>query len=191
VSLRGFRADHADLPDPRGLERVVVLGGPFSARAEAPAWLREERQWLDEVLGGGGAVFGICLGAQLLADRLGAEVRRLPASELGWIPIDLLDDVGLADGAARVLEWHEDGFAVPAGASCFARSAACPVQGYRLRERLVGVQFHPEWTPEIVDALVRRFGAEMRAGSFACSDAGAYAAMHQLLESLLDRWMGH
>jgi GMP synthase (glutamine-hydrolysing) len=187
ISLHGFRADHGQLPDlPEGAP-FVLLGGPFGARDQAPAWLVEERRWLGDVLARGCPVLAVCLGAQLVADRLGAEVARLPEPEIGWQEVEILD----ADmpHTARVLEWHEDGFALPEGASCIARSRACPVQGYRLRERVVGLQFHAEWTPAIVAALLRRF-PELDASPFAPSDAQAYARMHALLGGILDRWRG-
>jgi GMP synthase (glutamine-hydrolysing) len=185
ITLRGFRADRGELPDLRDNTPFVLLGGPFGARDQAPTWLVNERRWLGDALARGCPVFAVCLGAQLVADRLGAEVARLPESEVGWLEVEILD----ADGPrrSRVLEWHEDGFALPEGASCIARSAACPVQGYRLRERVVGLQFHAEWTPSIVAALLRRF-PELDASTVAPPHLHAYEEMHALLGRLLDRW---
>jgi GMP synthase (glutamine-hydrolysing) len=185
LALHGFRADHGELPDLREGTPFVLLGGPFGARDQAPAWLVDERQWIGDALARGCPVLAVCLGAQLVADRLGAEVVRLPQGEMGWLEVELLD----ADlpRKTRVLEWHEDGFTLPEGASCIARSAACPVQGYRLRERVVGLQFHAEWTPSIVAALLRRF-SEIDASPFGPPDAQAYASMYALFTRILDRW---
>ena len=88
------------------------------------------------------------------------------------------------------LQWHHDTFTVPAGATLLADSPAGP-QAYTIG-RSLGVQFHPEVTPEIVAGWVtdareeldrervdsdrlladtRRLDGENRAGALALFDA--------------------
>jgi GMP synthase (glutamine-hydrolysing) len=185
IALHGFRADRGELPRLRDGAPFVLLGGPFGALDRAPEWLVDERSWLGDALARGCPVLAVCLGAQLVAHRLGANVARLPEAEMGWREVEVVD--GDRPRGVSVLEWHEDGFALPDGAEHIARSAACPVQGYRLGERVVGLQFHAEWTPAIVAALERRF-PELDPSPFVPRDVEAYASMHALLAGILDRW---
>jgi GMP synthase (glutamine-hydrolysing) len=185
VALTAFRADRGELPDASGFDGIVLLGGPFSATADQPAWLVAEREWLRSLIAGDRPIVAFCLGAQLVATCLGARVSR-GSSEAGWIDVEILDAPAGAGSALRVLSWHEDAFDLPAGAGMIARSARCPVQGFRLGERTVALQFHPEWTAEIVAAMHQRFGDDMPDSLRARGD---YAAMHAFLGSLLDRWL--
>jgi GMP synthase (glutamine-hydrolysing) len=150
------------LPPPDGYDLVVVLGGPMSAwdatlAAEADLLARSTRQ--------GRFTLGICLGAQLLARGLGARVERGPRPELGLLPIALTDEgraeplfAGL-DGA-RVLHWHHDTFALPAGAVLLASSAAYANQAFRVG-RSFGIQFHPECDRAMRADWAQRGAAEL------------------------------
>jgi GMP synthase (glutamine-hydrolysing) len=64
------------LPAHQEVAGAVVMGGPMNVdEVERFPALAAEREWLAEALGRGMPVLGICLGAQLLARALGAEVR--------------------------------------------------------------------------------------------------------------------
>jgi GMP synthase-like glutamine amidotransferase len=89
-------------------------------------------------------VLGICFGAQALAAALGATVSRAAATEIGWIDVD--GDDGFR---GRWFTWHEDVFDLPPGATELAR-AASGLQAFAAGAS-VGLQFHPEVTPAIVD----------------------------------------
>jgi GMP synthase (glutamine-hydrolysing) len=130
-------------------DAIVVYGGSTNVvDAGREPWLRDELAWLRERLDDDVPVLGVCLGAQLVAAALGAEIARSRPPEIGWHDVELTD-AGRADpvlGAlpARftALQWHSWTFAVPEGGELLATSAACP-QAFR-RDRAWGVQFHPE-----------------------------------------------
>jgi len=184
VAIELFRADVGQLPLHDDYAAYVVLGGPFPAVGSGcPAWLAQEKRWLTGVLEQAKPVLGICLGGQLLADRLGAQVGAIDQSEGGWC------EVRLEDGQTMpVLQWHDDGFALPAGARHFIGGVEWPNQGYKVGERLIGLQFHPEWTPQIVAALNTRFGSESPLPTPSAADQARYARMHDWFFGLLDRW---
>jgi GMP synthase (glutamine-hydrolysing) len=127
---------------------AVVMGGPMNVDdVEGHPGLGPEREWLAEAVAQGLPVLGICLGAQLLARALGAEVRAGEGPELGYAPVEILDPedpiLGPLAPSTTVLHWHGDVFDLPDGATHLARSAQTEVQAFR-HGNARGVLFHPE-----------------------------------------------
>ena len=89
----------------------------------------------------------LCLGGQLLARVLGAEVRlhREGLHEIGYTPIAPSDEAaGFVDGLSHVYHWHKEGFDLPAGAELLARGPIFPNQAFRYDDNVYALQFHPE-----------------------------------------------
>jgi GMP synthase-like glutamine amidotransferase len=189
------------LPELDTFDRLIVMGGPMGVADEGRfGWLASEKACIGDAIGAGKSVVGICLGAQLIADVLGAPVFRNAEPEIGWLPIELTEAgraLDLLHGFPQrqtVLHWHGDTFDLPPGALHLARSAACAHQAFLIGERVLGLQFHLESTPqsvadlcvhcadEIVPAAHVQTAAQMRGAS-----AETYAGMHLALEVLLDR----
>jgi GMP synthase-like glutamine amidotransferase len=149
------------LPDWRDAGLVLAMGGPMGAYDEAAhPWLAAEKRWIAAAVRAGTPFFGVCLGAQLLAASLGAEVRPGDAPEVGVLPVEVTaagraDPVfGVLGGRFPALQWHGDTFAIPAGAVHLARSAAYPGQAFRFGAAAYGVQFHVE----VTDAMLAEWG---------------------------------
>jgi GMP synthase-like glutamine amidotransferase len=132
--------------DPRDYELIVSLGSERAAYDDTIPWLGRERRLLAEAAAADVAVLGICFGSQLLARALGGEAMRAAHAEIGWVRIETRE--ASLVGAGPWMQWHYDTFALPAGAALLAESPAGP-QAFMLG-RSLGVQFHPEVTPEIV-----------------------------------------
>ncbi len=156
------------LPRPDAVELLIVLGGPMGVHDEADyPWLRVEKDFIRRVAEAGGGVLGICLGAQLLAEVLGARITRNPAREIGWFPVTR--DPALAGHwlAERLPErfpafhWHGETFSLPEGALPVGSTAACACQGFVHGDRLLGFQFHLETTPASAQALVEHCADEL------------------------------
>lgn len=136
------------LEDVRG---IVVLGGPMGVddTAEHP-WLSDELEFLADAVGREIPVFGVCLGAQLLAVAVGGAVETRASPEIGYVPLTRTeaaeDDVvfaGWPDGSA-VLFLHDDGIVELPGGSEVVLTGSDGVAAYRLGSGSYGVQFHPE-----------------------------------------------
>ena len=128
---------------------VASFGGPMSANDEHLPGMREELDWLPKVLAGGRPFLGICLGAQMLARVLGAEVWRHPEGrvEIGHTPIrPTPSGLALFGGPMHVYQWHSEGMDLPSGATALALGDAFPIQAYRHGGNAYGVQFHPDVT---------------------------------------------
>ena len=130
---------------------IVPLGGSMQAWDEAKLpYLGRQRELLREAVGDGVPVLGICLGGQILARALGAEVRPAGRLEAGWLAIEATPEAAGDPLLAHlrepvdVYQWHLDVFDLPAGAVRLARSAQSENQAFRYGERAWGLQFHPE-----------------------------------------------
>jgi GMP synthase-like glutamine amidotransferase len=158
---RGIAFDYADLydsaalaADPGGYDGLIFMGGPMSVNDDLP-YLRCEEQYIREAVAKGVPVLGICLGSQLIAKALGAGVRRNRAKEIGWFELRFTPAVAadpLFDGleAETVFHWHGETFDLPPGAELLAESERCRNQAFRIGDRVYGLQFHLEVTPEMI-----------------------------------------
>ena len=151
VTLRAPELGAGPWPDPTGFGAIAPLGAEHSVHASADPWIAPQIAFLREAHERGVPVLGLCFGGQALAAALGGEVRLAPEPEIGWIELEALD--GGAVGPGPWFAWHNDTFTLPPGAQELARSAACP-HAFQVG-RSVGLQFHPEVTPEIVEGWVR------------------------------------
>lgn len=155
---------------------AVVMGGPMNVdETDRHPELAAEREWLAEALHREMPLLGICLGAQLLARALGAEVRPGEGPELGFAPveIDAPDDPilgGLAP-STTVLHWHGDVFDLPEGAAALATSAKTEIQAFR-KGNAWGVLFHPEADFALLEAWLA-VPEMVREACEALGDAGA------------------
>lgn len=128
---------------------LIVLGGPISANDSATyPHLRELQVLLQHRLQAQQPTLGICLGAQLIAQALGATVAPMGAKEIGFAPLSLTD-AGMASplralAGIPVLHWHGEAFSLPPGAQRLAATAACAQQAFALGDHVLGLQCHPE-----------------------------------------------
>jgi GMP synthase-like glutamine amidotransferase len=91
-------------------------------------------------------VLGLCFGGQMLARVLGGEVSRGEVAEIGWLPVRTIDRELVPEGPW--FQWHFDNFTTPPGATLIAESDVGP-QAF-VAGRSLGLQFHPEVTPDIL-----------------------------------------
>lgn len=189
-----------EMPPPVGaFDWLIAMGGPMSANDEAAhPWLAREKAFLREAMAAGRVVIGICLGAQLLAAALGAPVYANPEPEIGWFPVQGEatpppdDPLTPLPPVTLVFHWHGDTFDLPLGARLIATSLACRHQAFRLGPRVLGLQFHPEMTPEGAAALLQHSGP-LPTGEFVQSaaellaDPARFAAANALMDHWLDR----
>jgi GMP synthase-like glutamine amidotransferase len=189
--------DAPRFPDPGSFDLLIALGGPMSVNDERSLpWLAPEKRFVAAAVHAGRRVLGICLGAQLLASALGAEVRPGPHREIGWFEVRAAPPRpgGLRlPEVARVFHWHGQTFDLPAGALWLAESDGCKNQAFQLGTGVVGLQFHLEMTPASVDAMLAHCSGELaQPGVFIQSEAELrgtpperYAAAQRVMDDVL------
>jgi GMP synthase-like glutamine amidotransferase len=139
-------------PSAEDVDWLIIMGGPMGVHDEAELpWLGAEKAFIRTCIDSGKTVLGICLGAQLIANVLGATVRRNAETEIGWFPVSAVGTHPLArlfSDNPLVFHWHGDTFATPANAEHLCRSAACENQAFLLGDKVLGLQFHLETTAQ-------------------------------------------
>jgi GMP synthase-like glutamine amidotransferase len=136
------------LPDVRDAPFLASLGATQSVTQAEPTWVPAEVEKVREAVAADVPVLGLCFGGQALSAVLGGGVDRLEGTEIGWIAIDSDAPDEVPEGPW--LQWHNEILRVPPGATLLGHSPAGPA-AFR-RGRHLGVQFHPEATPQIVDS---------------------------------------
>lgn len=176
-------------PDVSRYDGLIVLGGPMNVdQADRFPHLATEAASIQEAVSRDIPVLGICLGAQLLAAALGANVRPNPVREIGWYrlhPTAAAQSDRLCrhfDGSQHVFQWHAYTFDLPPGAVHLASTPTCPNQAFRFGDRAYGLQFHLEADLALVERWMHV--PEYRA------EAEASGPAHQL-EHILRDTHGH
>lgn len=156
LEVRTVRPLEGDtLPEPTEVSGAVIMGGPMSVdEVKRHPGLTAEREWLAKAAQRQMPILGICLGAQLLARALGAEVRPGERPEIGFAPVSVHDAEDPVLGAlapeTTALHWHGDVFDLPDGAQALASSEQTEHQAFRHRNAW-GILFHPEADRKLVD----------------------------------------
>lgn len=135
---------------------LFILGGPIGVyEVENYPYLMDEIQLLKQRLAQNYATFGICLGAQLIAQALDAKVYAGHHKEIGWGKLQL-SDLGLASSlrfldGQHVLHWHGDTFDLPSQGAHLASSDYYKNQAFCIGRHILAVQFHPEVDAQAIE----------------------------------------
>ena len=190
------------LPPVAGLDCLVVVGGPMSVWEERHyPWLGREKRFIEACIAADKPVLGICLGAQLLANALGADVYEGPHKEIGWFDVEANRE-GCPDWIEKTLParfetflWHGDTFDLPRDAVRIARSAAFENQGF-VWNRTMALQFHLEVRPDWVEMLAKRDAHELVEAPYVQSaqtvlgkPESLYRRNNVLMDGLLRHWL--
>ncbi len=180
---------------------AVIFGGPQSAN-DSLGFIRREVDWIGVPLREGKPFFGICLGAQMLAQHLGARVDHCCHGrvEIGYHAVrpTQAGEPVLGPLPSHVFQWHREGFDLPKEATLLVTSdGAYPNQAFSYGDQgaAVGVQFHPEITYAQVNRwsggnpmrLLMR-GAMPRQAQFETHLMQA-PKVHAWLDLFLQRWV--
>jgi GMP synthase (glutamine-hydrolysing) len=185
--------------DPAQADLLIVLGGEMGVyEADAFPVLTDEVALLADRIAARRPVFGVCLGAQLMASALGSTVYRGPTNEIGYRAVEPTE-AGKAGPLRHVagvpmMQWHSDTFDLPPGTTRLAGSAAYGTEAFAIGQWALAVQFHPEVTAEMHESWLASSEAELHAEGL---DADALrterdlnsAAMQRASRALFSEWL--
>jgi GMP synthase-like glutamine amidotransferase len=181
---------------------LVFLGGTMSVN-DGHAWLDDEMQMIQLAAAQDLPMLGHCMGSQLIAKALGAEVAPMPNKEIGWFEVERLDNrvarewLGDVPDRFEILIWHHDAFSLPPGAAPLYSSEHCPEQAYALGNTVATVA-HPEVTAPLLEDWLRIYGYDIEANGTSVQPverirerlAERCAAMHRIFtDRLYDVWL--
>lgn len=164
--------DGGPVPEPADHDLVVVMGSRHAAYDDGLPWLAAELAFLRRAVDAGTPVLGVCFGGQALARVLGGTLGRAPRPERGFTDLgsarpDLLP-------AGRWMEFHDDAFTLPPGAEALAANEVS-LQAFAHGPHL-GLQFHPEVTPDVFAAWREGWPPALAAAQAELTDLDAIAA---------------
>jgi GMP synthase-like glutamine amidotransferase len=173
---------------PRAIRHVsglVFMGGPMSVNDDLP-WIADELALIRQAAQAGLPLLGHCLGGQLISKALGGSVDRNPVREIGWLPVERLENAAAANWLGRlpkrfpVFHWHGETFSIPSGATRILRSEPCENQAFVL-DNILALQCHAEMTPAMVTEWAGCYAKELSQPS------ETVQTMSQMTEKLAER----
>ena len=137
---------------------LIVLGGPISVNDKTMfAFIDAEITLLKKRIAMDKPTLGICLGAQLIASALGADIYPGEEKEIGWYPI-AITGAGkhsalryLGSEHCSMLHWHGETFDLPDEAVLLASSDMYQNQAFAYGKNILALQFHPEITQRAME----------------------------------------
>jgi len=193
--LQTYRLDlNESLPTVDQFDWLLVMGGPMSAYEEDMyPWLVAEKKVIKQAIDSDKTVLGICLGGQLIASAMGADVYKNTEHEVGWHLITKTNSCAtwMPDNLVP-LSWHYDCFDIPNGAIPFASSAITPNQGFKLGKNVWALQFHLEAYANTVGDFLGLDDEGLPTGEYVQTEAEIFTTKHleqsrQAAFSLLDQ----
>ena len=166
-----FHAYDMEIDDPFpstcDYDAFIIGPTPISANSvDQHGFLRKEWGFLGEVIESGKPCLGVCCGGQMLARRLGAEVRKSPEKEVGGYKVRLTE-AGKLDplfvGFPQefpVFHWHNDTFEVPPGGELLVEGDPCSTQAFGWKN-LRGIIFHLEIDGSEAECWTSAYQAEL------------------------------
>jgi GMP synthase-like glutamine amidotransferase len=163
-----FFFNKGELPSVDEFDALLIMGGPMSVHDENDfAWLIKEKEFIAAAIREHKKILGICLGAQLIADVLGAKVYSNKDKEIGFMPVHFNEDALKKpfftnfNPEETVFHWHGETFDLPDEAVLLASTETCTNQAFMIGDNITGLQFHLEVTPEIVKDMLAHEGHEL------------------------------
>jgi GMP synthase (glutamine-hydrolysing) len=179
---------------------LIVMGGPMGVYEYATyPFLRDEMRLIESALKLERPVLGVCLGSQLLASVLGAEVKKGESKELGWHAVTLSDAAAqdaLFTGVKTEFwpfHWHGDVFSLPQHAVGLASSRQTPQQAFRYGKSAYGILFHLEVTQGQISQMLSDFAEELREAGGSRSEIADQTPRHlpplqEIANGVFGRW---
>ena len=198
-----YMGDTEELPSLDNFDWLTVMGAPQHAWEEDRyPWLVREKKFIANAISHNKIILGICFGAQLVAEALGGNTFPSKHAEIGWYEVSLTPEGKKSFLFRGVLDrfltfhCHSDHFSLPSGCSRLALNEATENQAFSCDgSPVVGLQFHPEYTRNLIRFLVNKDGHEWVKGPFVSGKKSVLSKTEEasetywLMEAILDNML--
>lgn len=196
LEVRPYKGEK--LPNVNDFDFLVVMGGPQSPlEIEKALYLNDEINLIKQAIVKQKRIIGICLGAQLIGEALGAKTERSPNREVGMYLVEMLNEAKFDPIFSQfpetfdVMHWHSDMPGVPDGAVLLAKSEGCPRQIFRFGDRIYGFQCHFELTQDLVKDMIEKCPNDLKAGTYIRSEKELLYADYSQINAKMDKILNY
>ncbi len=189
IELQNFVVRDGQFPvSADACEAYVATGSRFSAYDD-DAWIQQLKEFVRQLRAADKPFVGICFGHQVLAEALGGKVEKAPQ---GWgIGVHALNVVKTEgwmqpqQSSCGIQYSHRDQVTkMPDNGVLLGESDHCPVAMFRVGQKMLGIQGHPEFPAEYTEALVRG-----RTELIGADKVGAADFSSPTDEAILTQWL--
>lgn len=138
-------------------DMLVIMGGSMGVYEEDQYdWMPAEKIFIKQAIDAKKKVLGICLGAQFIAEALGAKVYPHTVREIGWWEVEKVTPHPLTESLPQkftTFHWHGDTFTLPVNAIQLFKTKGCSQQGFVFQNHVAGLQFHFEVKEDLLNGM--------------------------------------
>ena len=159
IQLEYFDVSNGEFPaSVDACDGYLTTGSRFSAY-DGDHWIQALKDFVRQLRDADKPFVGICFGHQILAEALGGKVGRAEGWGIGIQSLDVIQtEEWMQPWQSRCnLQYsHRDQVQVlPEGSVVLGESDHCPVAMFRVGEKMLGIQGHPEFAAAYSEALIR------------------------------------
>jgi GMP synthase-like glutamine amidotransferase len=157
--------EDVNFPAINSFDMLVIMGGVMGVYEESKYdWMKAEKQFIKKSIEANKKVLGICLGAQFIAEALGAKVFPHTKKEIGWFEVEKVASHKLTEDLPKsftTFHWHGDTFNLPQNAIHLFKTNACGQQGFVYNNGVAGLQFHMEIKEDLLKGMTENERTEL------------------------------
>jgi len=177
--------ESAKFPLLNTFDMLVIMGGVMGVyEQDKYAWMPSEKTFIKESIDAKKKVLGVCLGAQFIAEALGAKVYPHTLKEIGWLPVEKVTSHKLTNHLPQIFttfHWHGDTFMLPPDAVHLFKTKACAQQGFLYNNYVAGLQFHMEVKEDLLNSMTEHERAELVKSDYVQTEEELKAFMQQFI----------
>jgi GMP synthase-like glutamine amidotransferase len=177
--------EEATFPLIDAFDMLVIMGGVMGVYEEDEyAWMPAEKAFIKRAIEAKKKVFGVCLGAQFIAESLGAKVFPHTTKEIGWFEVEKVAQHKLTQKLPQTFttfHWHGDTFNLPDNAIHLFKTEGCAQQGFVYNDHVAGLQFHMEVKEDLLNGMTENERAELIKDKYVQSEEEVKSLMQQYI----------